>query len=178
MTMRNRYLHGWAAMLGAVACAAACVAAQGEPLQQVDRRMGEQVVFVPATIEGSAIKLQTTIFKPPGDGPFPVLFMNHGKAGGDAHLQERARYLVISSQFVQRGYAVVIPMRKGFAAFRQAIAQLRAEALALGVATQQGLGHYHQLRTTAQYLVLIRQDLRQGVGLATWQRTDLQSSHS
>jgi dienelactone hydrolase len=111
MTMRNRYLHGWAALLGAAACAAA----QGEPLQQVDRRMGEQVVFVPATIEGSAIKLQTTIFKPPGDGPFPVLFMNHGKAGGDAHLQERARYQVISSQFVERGYAVVIPMRKGFA---------------------------------------------------------------
>lgn len=116
MTMRNRYFNGWAALLGAAACVAAHSAAHGDPLQPVDRRIGEQVVFVPATIEGEAIKLETTIFKPPGDGPFPVLFMNHGKSGGEAHQQARARYLVISSEFVKRGYAVVIPMRKGFAA--------------------------------------------------------------
>lgn len=85
-------------------------------LPLVDKRMGEQVVFVPATIGGDPITLQTTIFKPPGDGPFPVLFMNHGKSGGsDAHLQERARYTVLSKQFIRRGYAVVIPMRLGFA---------------------------------------------------------------
>jgi dienelactone hydrolase len=41
--------------------------------------------------------------------------MNHGKSPGDAHAQDRARYQVISREFVQRGYAVVIPMRMGFA---------------------------------------------------------------
>ena len=77
--------------------------------------MPEQVVAVPADIGGAQITLQTTIYKPPGAGPFPVLFMNHGKAAGDVHLQPRATYPVISREFVKRGYAVVIPMRMGFA---------------------------------------------------------------
>jgi dienelactone hydrolase len=41
--------------------------------------------------------------------------MNHGKALGDPHQQERDRFIAISREFVKRGYAVAIPMRKGFA---------------------------------------------------------------
>jgi dienelactone hydrolase len=109
MTMPNRHHLAGAALW----CAFACAGAQALPV--VGPRMGEQVVQVPANIGGVALQLQTTIYKPPGDGPFPVLFMNHGKAGGDAHLQPRATFPVISREFVKRGYAVVIPMRMGFA---------------------------------------------------------------
>jgi dienelactone hydrolase len=63
----------------------------------------------------AAVMLETTVFKPPGPGPFPILVLNHGKSLGDPHLQERARFLVMSKEFVKRGYAVVIPMRTGFA---------------------------------------------------------------
>ncbi len=59
-------------------------------------------------------ELETTIFKPPGEGPFPVLVLNHGKALGNPRGQERARFMTISREFVKRGYAVVIPMRSGF----------------------------------------------------------------
>lgn len=111
MTLQTRYRHGLAALLPAAACAWA----QAGSLPVVEADMGEQVVAIPAQLGGAAIELQTTIYKPPGDGPFPVLFMNHGKASGDAHQQERARYPVISREFVKRGYAVVIPMRLGFA---------------------------------------------------------------
>jgi dienelactone hydrolase len=109
MTMPNRYRLAAAALW----CGLACASAQALPA--VGPRMGEQVVMVPANIGGTALQLQTTIYKPPGDGPFPVLFMNHGKAGGDAHKQPRATFPVISREFVKRGYAVVIPMRMGFA---------------------------------------------------------------
>jgi dienelactone hydrolase len=69
----------------------------------------------PSAIKNSSsVILQTTIFMPPGSGPFPVLVLNHGKSPGDPHLQERARFLSISKEFVKRGYAVVIPMRTGF----------------------------------------------------------------
>lgn len=101
-----------AALLCALACAG--VARAADP-PTVDAKMGEQVVNIPAKIDGDDINLETTIFKPPGDGPFPVLFMNHGKSPGDAHKQDRARYVFISREFVKRGYAVVIPMRMGFA---------------------------------------------------------------
>jgi dienelactone hydrolase len=59
-------------------------------------------------------ELETTIFKPPGEGPFPLLVLNHGKSLGSPRAQERARFLTVSREFVKRGYAVVIPMRTGF----------------------------------------------------------------
>jgi dienelactone hydrolase len=65
------------------------------------------------TIQGP-VTLETTIFKPEGQGPFPLLIMNHGKEFGQPAQQARARYLALSREFVQRGYAVVIPMRQGF----------------------------------------------------------------
>lgn len=102
-------------MLAPCALAAGTALAQAPALPAIDTRMNEQVVTIPATIAGQQVGLQTTIFKPPGDGPFPLLVMNHGKSPGDAHAQDRARYTVISREFVKRGYAVVIPMRMGFA---------------------------------------------------------------
>ncbi|WP_225869705.1 S9 family peptidase [Glaciimonas sp. PCH181] len=80
----------------------------------LDAALNEQVVMVPVGSGLFGVKLETTIFKPAGDGPFPLLIMNHGKASGNPHFQPRARFLVISREFVKRGYAVVIPMRKGF----------------------------------------------------------------
>lgn len=81
---------------------------------RLEAKLEEQVVMVQTTSSGSPIELETTIFKPPGAGPFPLIIMNHGKEPGDPHFQKRDRFIVISREFVKRGYAVVIPMRKGF----------------------------------------------------------------
>lgn len=59
-------------------------------------------------------ELETTFFKPKGDGPFPLVVINHGKDSGNPSFQARARYLVASREFVRRGYAVMLPMRGGF----------------------------------------------------------------
>jgi dienelactone hydrolase len=96
---------------GLISLAGAGVAAA----ENLDASLNEQVVMVPAMSGNTPIELETTIFKPPGDGPFPLVIMNHGKALGDPHAQSRDRFIVISREFVKRGYAVVIPMRKGFA---------------------------------------------------------------
>ena len=60
------------------------------------------------------IELETTIYKPDGDGPFPVAVINHGKASGDPRFQPRYRPAQAARYFLQRGYAVVAPMRQGF----------------------------------------------------------------
>ncbi len=73
----------------------------------------EKVVFVPVSTH-SGIHLETTVFRPKGLGPFPLVVMNHGKAFTAPAQQARARYPVISQEFVRRGYVVVIPMRQGF----------------------------------------------------------------
>lgn len=61
-----------------------------------------------------AVDLETTVFKPDGAGPFPVVIINHGKSLGNNRLQGRERAIVATRQFLQRGYAVVLPMRQGF----------------------------------------------------------------
>jgi len=72
-------------------------------------------MMLPVKVGNEFIRLETTVYKPEGEGPFPLLIMNHGKALGNPHSQVRDRAVIISSEFIKRGYAVVIPMRKGFA---------------------------------------------------------------
>jgi len=83
--------------------------------ETLDARLNEQVVMIPAVDGQQHVELQTTIFKPPGEGPFPLVLMNHGKEPGNPHYQKRDRFIFMSREFVKRGYAVAIPMRKGFA---------------------------------------------------------------
>jgi dienelactone hydrolase len=65
---------------------------------------------------GGSASLQTTVFKPNGNGPFPLLIINHGKESGEPHAQARDRFIFMATAFVKRGYAVMVPMRQGFAA--------------------------------------------------------------
>ena len=82
----------------------------------LDGGANEQVVMLPVVSNGMSLKFETTIYKPPGNGPFPLLLMNHGKDRGAPNMQKRDRFLALSREFVKRGYAVAIPMRRGFSA--------------------------------------------------------------
>ncbi len=80
----------------------------------IDFRLNEQIFAVPAG-PGRLSTLQTTVFRPNGPGPFPLLVINHGKEPGDPRLQPRDRFIFMANAFVRRGYAVMVPMRQGFA---------------------------------------------------------------
>lgn len=86
--------------------------AAGPP--RLNKALNEQVVMVENGSGLFGTELETTIFKPDGDGPFPLVVINHGKESGNPRFQARARYIVASREFVRRGYAVMIPMRAGF----------------------------------------------------------------
>jgi dienelactone hydrolase len=81
---------------------------------RLDARLNEQVIMVPAGRQ-QRVQLETTVYKPTGPGPFPLLIINHGKAPGDPKLQQRDRFVYMATHFVRKGYAVVVPMRSGFA---------------------------------------------------------------
>ena len=98
------------ALLVTVGAAAPALAAD-VPL---DPALGESVVFI-RNRAVFPVELETTLFRPPGDGPFPVVVINHGKASGNNRLDPRSRPLVAVREFLQRGYAVMVPMRQGFA---------------------------------------------------------------
>lgn len=79
----------------------------------MDASLNESVLQIPK--KGVfTINLETTIYKPEGSGPFPVAIINHGKAYGDPRFQSRYRPAAAARYFMNRGYAVVVPMRQGF----------------------------------------------------------------
>lgn len=60
--------------------------------------------------------LAVTVVRPRGGGPFRVVVLNHG-VGPDADARRRESPALLMSSamaFAQRGYAVVMPLRRGF----------------------------------------------------------------
>ncbi|MEC5160474.1 MULTISPECIES: alpha/beta hydrolase family protein [unclassified Janthinobacterium] len=85
-----------------------------DPVVILDGRLNETIIMVPAGPDGEQ-RLETTVFRPSGTGPFPLLVINHGKQPGNPQMQKRDRFLYMATAFVRRGYAVMVPMRTGFA---------------------------------------------------------------
>ncbi len=75
--------------------------------------LNQQIIRVPVDASGT-VTLETTIYKPDGVGPFPMIVFNHGKIPGDPRTQERSDPLPFAREFVRRGYVVVAPNRQGF----------------------------------------------------------------
>lgn len=94
----------------ATALACACFAFQlpAQPLP-------EEVIRVPKPVLLGTVELETTVYRPPGDGPFPLAVVNHGKAEDLPRAQPRMRPTSMARYLLERGYAVVVPMRQGFA---------------------------------------------------------------
>lgn len=99
---------GWVLLACALAAFCATASAQSTPTA-----LREEVLMLrkPGFF---SLEIEATLFRPPGEGPHRLLVINHGKAPGDPRFQPRARYTLVARELVERGYAVVIPMRQGF----------------------------------------------------------------
>ncbi len=77
--------------------------------------MQEEVLTI-AGDPGRPVALQVTLFMPPGPGPFPLAVVNHGATSVSAtNRGERNRFSILAYYFLSRGYAVALPMMRGFA---------------------------------------------------------------
>ncbi len=108
----RRFAHMFAT--AALACLTWLPSLAVEQEMPLDFRLNEHIILVPAGPDKGA-SLQTTVFRPNGPGPFPLLIINHGKDAGEPRHQARDRFIVMATAFVKRGYAVLVPMRRGFA---------------------------------------------------------------
>ena len=108
----TRWISHWIRYI-ALLIVGASVFAQGTPQIPVDARLNETITFV-KNDRLLPVSLEVTLFKPDGEGPFPVVMLNHGKEASNNRLQPRSRYTNVAREFLRRGYAVVIPMRQGF----------------------------------------------------------------
>lgn len=99
--------------LGLIVCLTLLPSVAVEQELQLDYRLNERIVLIPAGKSGQAM-METTVFRPNGPGPFPLLIINHGKDAGPPNQQARDRFIFMATAFVKRGYAVMVPMRQGF----------------------------------------------------------------
>ena len=79
--------------------------------------LAQERAKVPITIDGEQVRLVTITYTPPGAGPFPTLIFHHGSTNGGG--TDPSAFAItdynkpLADWFTARGWAVVLPSRRG-----------------------------------------------------------------
>lgn len=79
-------------------------------------RMHESVMRVPVVSGVEQAYIDVTVFKPRGEGPFPLVVLSHGspRTAHERRAGGRQRLAAQSERFVAMGFAVLVPTRRGY----------------------------------------------------------------
>lgn len=84
----------------------------------LDTTLSETVVRIPVRIENESkwTFLVGTTYRPAGDGPFPLIVLSHGSPSNAEQRTRMGRFRKLPriQALVDRGFAVIVPMRRGF----------------------------------------------------------------
>jgi dienelactone hydrolase len=80
-------------------------------------------VLVPMSRRAGGPQLDTQVITPGGDGPFPVVILNHGSPRTPDDRVHRPAYKAATRWFIDRGFAVLIPSRRGYGRSKGAFAE-------------------------------------------------------
>ena len=64
----------------------------------------------------AGVTIEVTVFRPQGDGPFPLVVLSHGspRSAEDRRREGRQRLEEQAQPFLAMGFAVVVPTRRGY----------------------------------------------------------------
>lgn len=62
--------------------------------------------------QSGALRIEAYVYKPAGDGPFPLIVYNHGSRDGQDRVEQPVPF--IGRVFTRAGYAVLVPERRGY----------------------------------------------------------------
>jgi dienelactone hydrolase len=71
-----------------------------------------QVPYSEVFYSSGSLRIQAYLYRPGGDGPFPVVIYNHGSRGGRESLSVPFEY--IGQMLTRAGYVVLVPERRGY----------------------------------------------------------------
>jgi dienelactone hydrolase len=89
--------------------------AKAIPAQLGDPKVGTALNEEVRMLQGSSGKVEVTLYKPTGVGPFPLLIWNHGDVETGSVLLSGARFRepLLANEFVDMGLAVAVVARPG-----------------------------------------------------------------
>ncbi|WP_053063728.1 alpha/beta hydrolase family protein [Caballeronia mineralivorans] len=95
--------------------------------------LNERMLNVPGDAE-LPVTLQVTVYMPSGPGPFPLAVMNHGSTSSEPPAQQPRYHLTFSAYyFLSRGYAVAMPMMRGYAGSGGYLSKHGCDDVAMGL---------------------------------------------
>jgi dienelactone hydrolase len=86
------------------------------PLLGASASWAQGARMVPVTIDGQTVHLEMRVYQPATAGAVPTLVFNHGSTGRGSDPRSFTRpidYPEVARIFVERGWAVVMPARRG-----------------------------------------------------------------
>ena len=111
-------IAAWPVLAQEVPEAAPAASAASVPLPALPAGETVSIPVAGGGIFGGTVGMVTQLFKPPGDGPFPVVVFSHGRAP-DATARAHLKVGISNAQlrfWLARGDAVVAPIRPGYGA--------------------------------------------------------------
>jgi dienelactone hydrolase len=121
--LRKGLMGAVTAMAFALGSAGFAESRAGAPASYAGPAIIEEVVSIPA--RDGAYRIAATIVRPEGPGPYGAVVLNHGvPVSREQRAKESSTYFrAVAEVFAQRGYAVVLPLRRGFGATGGAFAE-------------------------------------------------------
>lgn len=108
----------WRSAVPALLCAAGLASAQPVRLPALDLNEQTLTLAVSATdLYGrrSSGTINVTAFRPPGDGPFPLAMVSHGRGTIERRAEQgRQVFEPLARYLVAKGFAVFVPVRLGY----------------------------------------------------------------
>jgi len=102
--------------------------------------LNERVLKLPGD-PAQPVTLEVTLYTPNGPGPFPLAIMNHGASGASNNNRgARYRFTISAYYFLSRGYAVALPMMRGFAGSGGTLVHYGCDLAAVGTANARDIG--------------------------------------
>ena len=122
--MRLRFLlaalcgvNTWVSAQTPPAVTAVAAATAAAPLARDLREDVQQLTVTVKNMAGTDVTgaMTLTTYRPAGEGPFPLVVMNHGRAVAERRAQQgRQRYEPLARYLVSKGFAVMVPTRLGY----------------------------------------------------------------
>jgi dienelactone hydrolase len=90
------------------------------PAESLALDLREEIQRIPVTVKNLYGREETkpiplTVFRPPGEGPFPLVIFSHGRAPAEARAKQgRQRFEQVARYLVSKGFVVVVPTRMGY----------------------------------------------------------------